>query len=127
MSTWLLGYGRSYGTEARWPETQSRSQRSGSTGNSKPQATSANGKKSSKNGSNRLLNRRTIGRDLPRFLGHSNRNQSSNASWCDRSPATDSLYCHTLQRTSLATVRIRLQCSTIWLTLSDRPLATLFR
>src|SRR5881398_2327686 len=48
MSTWLLGYGRSFGMSARWPETPYRSQRSGSTGNSRPQATSANGKKSEK-------------------------------------------------------------------------------
>src|SRR5437867_3957326 len=48
MSTWPLGYGRSYGMSARWPETPSLSQRSGSTGNSRPQATSANGKKSKK-------------------------------------------------------------------------------
>src|SRR5213596_784824 len=48
MSTWPLGYGRSYGMSARWPETPYPSQRSGSTGNSRPQATSANGKKSEK-------------------------------------------------------------------------------
>src|SRR5437867_7143994 len=63
MSTWLLGYGRSFGMSARWPETPYPSQRSGSTGNSRPQATSANGKKSEK-GTNSSL-RGTESRPLP--------------------------------------------------------------